>query len=272
MCLCFKYRIEIENRQPGLTYALDMHTASKKMELITLNIWGGHVRHPLLEFITSHREVDIFCFQEVYHNAPHKISNEDRAVSLNIFSELQNLLPDHNAFFRPVVQNIYGIGIFIKKEITVLAEGDINIYDNPHYSGRGPAHSRILQWLKCQVNDQIYAILNVHGLWNGMGKTDTPDRMAQSRRIKDFVDSVATPKILCGDFNLRPDTESVKILEKDMQNLIQIYNVNSTRTSFYPKEEKFADYIFTSPEIFVNKFSVLPDEVSDHAPLLLDFI
>lgn len=242
------------------------------MKLITLNIWGGHVRDALLEFITSHREVDIFCLQEVYHNAPDKISEDDRKVSLNIFSELHALLPKHDAFFRPVVRNKYGIGMFVKKEIKVLRESEISIHINPDYLGSGPAHSRNMQWLKCCINNRNYSILNVHGLWNGMGKTDTPERIAQSQRIKDFVDILDTPKILCGDFNLRPDTESIKIIEKGMNNLIQAYNITSTRTSYYPKAEKFADYIFTSPEITVNTFKLLQDEVSDHSPLLLDFV
>jgi endonuclease/exonuclease/phosphatase family metal-dependent hydrolase len=242
------------------------------MKLITLNIWGGHVRDALLEFVTSHRDVDIFCLQEVYHSASDKISEEERKVSLNIFSELHALLPKHVAFFRPVVGDAYGIGMFVKKEIEVLDEGEISIHINPNYPGRGPAHSRNLQWLKCVINNKNYSILNVHGLWNGMGKTDTPERIAQSQRIRNFVDTLDTPKILCGDFNLRPDTESMKIIEKGMTNLIQSYNINSTRTSYYPKAEKFADYIFTSPEITVNTFKVLQDEVSDHSPLLLDFI
>lgn len=241
------------------------------MRLITLNIWGGHIREPLLRFIRNHQNVDIFCFQEVYHNAQEKISTEDRAVSLNIFSDLQSLLPQHYAFFRPTVENIYGVSMFIKKDIDVMAEGDITIHDNPAYSGRGPTHSRNLQWLECQIDQQRYAILNVHGLWNGKGKTDTPERIAQSQRIKNFISKMSIPKILCGDFNLRPDTESLKIIEEGMTNLIKTHCVNSTRTNLYSKEEKFADYILTSSEIKINHFRVLADEVSDHAPLLLDF-
>lgn len=114
-------------------------------------------------------------------------------------------------------------------------------------------------------------IMNVHGLWNGMGKTDTPERIAQSEKIKEFMDNVPDRKILCGDFNLKPDTRSLKIIADGMHDLIDKYNILSTRTSYYPKEEKFADYVFTSPDIKINKFSVLRDEVSDHAPLLVDF-
>ena len=245
--------------------------ARDRMKLMTLNIWGGHVYDPLLAFIKSHQNTDIFCFQEVYHNAPKKVSDEDRYVNLNIFSELQALLPNHNAFFRPVVNNIYGIGIFIKKEIPILEEGEIQIHHNPYYKGIGPTHSRNLQWVKCQVNSQEYLVMNVHGLWNGQGKTDAPERLLQSQKIRNFIETIPTPKILCGDFNLRPDTDSVKILEQGMKNLVQLFNISSTRTSLYSKEEKFADYVFTSPEITINHFEVLKDEVSDHCPLLLDF-
>ncbi len=241
------------------------------MKLMTLNIWGGHVREPLLKFIESHQETDIFCFQEVYHRAEKKISTEDRFVSLNIFSDLQALLPHHQAFFKPVVGNIYGIGMFIKKDITVLDQGEINIYENPLYPGLGPTHSRNLQWVQCQTKSQIYSIINVHGLWNGHGKTDAPERIVQSQKIKAFMETIKTPKILCGDFNLRPDTQSLKMLEHGMENLIQTFNVKSTRTSLYSKDEQYADYILISPEVTTHRFEVLKDEVSDHCPLILEF-
>ncbi len=241
------------------------------MKLITLNIWGGHVYHPLLEFIKLNKSVDIFCFQEVYSNASYKTSTDERSVSLNIFSELQDILTEHNGFFVPAIENIYGICVFIKKDIEIIEQGSTLIHDNPEYTGIGPTHPRVLQWLKCKINDQLYTIINIHGLWNGKGKTDTSERIIQSQRIRAFIDSVTNTKIVCGDFNLRPDTESLAIIEKGLINLIKQYNITSTRTSFYNKEEKFADYILTSPEIKINDFKVLKDEVSDHSPLLLDF-
>jgi len=240
------------------------------MRLITLNIWGGYIRDPLHQFIASHQSIDIFCFQEVYHNANEMITIEDRKVSLNIFAELQALLPNHMGYFRPVVDNVYGISMFINKKINVSEEGDYLIHNNPNYPGRGPTHSRILQWIKCGIDGHMYTIMNVHGLWNGMGKTDTEERLAQSAKIKEFMNTITTRKILCGDFNLNPYTQSLKMLASDMNNLVDIYQVISTRTNFYPKEEKFADYIFTSKDISIKKFEVLKDEVSDHAPLFID--
>jgi len=76
-----------------------------------------------------------------------------------------------------------------------------------------------------------------------------------------------------GDFNLLPETESLRIIENGMENLVKDYNVQSTRTSLYTRHEisgKFADYIFLSPSIKVKDFKVLPDEVSDHTALFLE--
>jgi len=240
------------------------------MKLITLNIWGGHVIKPLLAFIKSHQDIDIFCLQEVYHNAKEQSALADRIVHFDLFSQIQACLPNHQGFFRPVVDNTYGIAMFVSNKVNILSEGEIVIHEVPGYVS-GAAHPRNLQWLECLVNDQVTSILNVHCLWNGRGKGDSPDRIAQSTSIKGFMDTINTPKILCGDFNLRPDTKSIEILEQGMTNLVKTHGVTSTRTSFYEKAERFADYILISPGITANHFAVLPDEVSDHAALSLDF-
>jgi endonuclease/exonuclease/phosphatase family metal-dependent hydrolase len=82
---------------------------------------------------------------------------------------------------------------------------------------------------------------------------------------------VPPSRILCGDFNLLPNTDSLTILEQGMRNLIKEYPVTSTRSRFYEKPDKFADYILVSPEVVVEDFQVLDEAVSDHLPLLLEF-
>ena len=117
----------------------------------------------------------------------------------------------------------------------------------------------------------LRTIMNFHGLWNGKGKGDSEDRLVQSDNIVNFVKSLTTPVILCGDFNLRPDTKSLaKIEELGLRNLIKEYGITSTRTSMYTKQEKFADYTFVSKEVNVVDFKILPEEVSDHAAMFID--
>ena len=241
------------------------------MKLISLNIWGARIREPFLKFILDHNNIGIFCFQELYDNAKDQMSDEPRQPDLNIFTELKKFLPNHNAFFRPTIRNEYGIGMFVKKEIEVLEEGEVILKNVSNYVGSGGDHTRNMQWVKCSVENKNFVVMNVHGLWTGIDKKDNPDRLEQSERIKKFLDSTTCPKILTGDFNLLPNTQSIAMLESGMENLIKTYHVTSTRTSFYAKEEKYADFMFVSPEVKVSNFSVLPDEVSDHSPLLLDF-
>ncbi len=238
------------------------------MKIITLNTWGGRVSEPLMDFFKKHQDVDIFCLQEIYHNAKDVLVEykEDR---LNLFSDIQQVLPDYESYFRPSISN-YGLALFAKKGLEILDEGEVLIYKKADYQG-GADHPRNLQYIHINYLGKEYTISNVHGLWNGKGKGDSEERLEQSRAIKSFVDSSRGHKIICGDFNLSPDTESVSILDEGMRNLIKEYNVASTRTSLYPKSIRHADYIFVSPDINVKEFKVLPDEVSDHSPLFLEF-
>ena len=120
-------------------------------------------------------------------------------------------------------------------------------------------------------NNKTYTVFNLHGLWTSGGKTDTPSRIEQSEKVKAFVDKAEGGKILCGDFNLLPHTRSIEILESNLRNLIKEYGVTSTRSELYTKPERFADYTMVSKEINVHNFKVMPEVVSDHIPLLLDF-
>lgn len=56
-----------------------------------------------------------------------------------------------------------------------------------------------------------------------------------------------------------------------MQNLISDYEIASTRSHYYIKPIKFADYAIVSPDISAIYFEVLPDVVSDHLALFLEF-
>lgn len=116
-------------------------------------------------------------------------------------------------------------------------------------------------------------MVNYHGLWEkDKGKGDSSDRIKQSQNIINFLSTKKDRKIiLTGDFNLSPQTESLQLFEDfGLENLITRFAITDTRTSLYEKENRFADYTFVSKDITVSEFTVLPDEVSDHAPLYLE--
>ncbi|MEK7549850.1 MAG: endonuclease/exonuclease/phosphatase family protein [Patescibacteria group bacterium] len=239
------------------------------MKIISLNTWAGRIHQPLMDFFKKNKDIDIFCLQEIYHEAEGKEPDARSEDAHNLFIDIKNALPLYEGYFRPAFEDFYGQAIFIRKNITIEEEGDVFIFENNNPEQRG-IHSRNLQYIRLNISGKPTLIANVHGLWNGQGKTDTPDRLEQSRKISEFLNKSSDQKILCGDFNLSPDTESLAIVEKGMRNLVKEHGITSTRTSFYDKENKFADYILVSSEVIVKDFRVLPDEVSDHSPLLIE--
>ncbi len=246
------------------------------MKIISLNAWGGMVgAEELIEFFKKHQDVDVFCLQEIFNggeNDPAEVAERIALKVYDLLSRIKNALPQHESYFRPQLKEHYGLAMFVKKDIQVLEEGEKFVHKEKGYNpgntlGR---HARSIQYIKTRHNDSDLHIINFHGLWNGMGKTDTEDRIVQSKNIATFIQSLKNEVVFCGDFNLRPDTQSLKIIEDTgLINLIQKYGILSTRTSHYTKDEKFADYAFVTQGIEVKDFKVLPDEVSDHAPLFM---
>jgi endonuclease/exonuclease/phosphatase family metal-dependent hydrolase len=250
------------------------------MKLITLNAWGGRVSEALNSFFKTKMAegVDIFCLQEIFAGGKF-VSSRDlvnfEARRLSLFEEISAILTDYNGFFCPVHDDVYGIACFVRKSIKVIETGSVILFENKKFPDALQPdldHTRKMQWLKIKKGVAEYMIMNLHGYWTGVDKKDTPERIKQSQNIIDFVEKSKIPKILCGDFNLRPDTESIHLLEKHFKNLIVENNVTSTRTNLYKRStEKYADYVFISPDVKIVNFKVLPDVCSDHTPLFLEF-
>lgn len=243
------------------------------MKLISLNVWGGAVNEPLLKFIQKNSDVDVFLFQEMHHNATEKTNWGNRGNS-NLFSDIKKILPNHTGFFAPAQDDEYGLAGFISTNIDIIEHGDIFIhrYKDAMTEMDGTLLGRNLQYFKVNTPKPL-TIMNFHGLWTGKGKQDTNERITQSNRIVEFAKSVKNDFILAGDFNLMPDTESIKIIEDmGLKNLIKEYNITNTRTSYYKKtSDKYADYTFVSPGIKVLNFKIMSDEVSDHAAMYIEF-
>lgn len=256
------------------------------MKLICLNIWGGRAgKEGLLAFFEKYRDTtDIFCLQEVwadkYENLEGSLAGgvpiNNSLIMTQALQEISAVLPNHVAYFRPSFLGSYGLCTYVRKGVKVLEEGDVFVHlEREHIIPEGldvGTHARNLQYVSLKNGATQETIMNFHGLWNGRGKSNTPERIVQSERIIEFLRSRNEPFVLVGDFNLTPETESLKMLEYGgIRNLVTELGITSTRTNLYAKPGKHANYVFVSPGITVRDFKVLPDEVSDHAPLYLDF-
>jgi len=256
------------------------------MKLITLNIWGGKVYQDLVEFIKQQsKDTDIFCFQEVFNGSERtktdNLAGHLQGVVTDMYSVIEKALPKFKGFHAEAgefdvgtIKASYGLAVFVRQDIEVKRQGFHEIFQLNEDLGLPngmTVWNRLLQHVTVPYRDGELTIFNLHGLYTGGGKGDGVARLQQSERVKKYMESFDGSKILCGDFNLNPDTQGLVILEKGMVNLIKKSGVTSTRSHYYPKESKWADYILISPDLEVERFTVLKNVVSDHLPLELVF-
>ena len=223
-----------------------------------------------LDFLNKNKEVDIFCFQEVYHNAHEKNPDIWEGANFDLLNDLIKALPEYNYYYHPHLDDFWGLALFIKKEYAVKDHGEVFVhkYKNHDYGKERLGYTaKNIQYITLEnASNDILTVINFHGLWNGQGNTE--ERLLQSQKIIDFLSTRNGDVVLCGDFNLTPDTESIALLERaGLRNLITEHGITSTRTSFYKKAERFADYVFVSPSLSITSFGVMPDEVSDHSAM-----
>lgn len=260
------------------------------MKLISLNTYGGRFFNPLSEFIKFHSQsTDIFCLQEVFStNSSHTQFPEYRA---NLLQEISSLLPNFTYFFDPVYEKAdtransvrfdlkHGLAIFVKKEINILGYKSYFIYRDKVVNSIKKDYSDIpvnIQLLSFLSSNKTYTLANFHGASYPGSKLDTLKRLKQSEKIVEIFKKAAGAKILTGDFNLLPNTKSIKMIENSMINLISEFNIKRTRSNLSPFFEtpdfqKFADYTFVSKNITVENFKVPEVKISDHLPMILEF-
>ena len=260
------------------------------MKLICLNIWGGQVYEPLIKFIREQAEsTDIFCFQEVFRS-PRKDIDISRGTRIHILDELAVALPDFNYVFHPVINGMdnsgpvdldieMGQAEFIKKSISVISSGDVSI--SPATKGNFQRKQEFspsnFGYFRIHSENRITTFINVHGLtYNPDDKFDTPERLEQSRLIKEFAVGEKSDVIICGDFNIMPKTKGITIFEDSFVELVKKYNISTTRSKISPwygtpNELKFSYYAFVSPSLKVSDFQVPDVEISDHLPLVIEF-
>lgn len=257
------------------------------ISLVSLNTWGGQLFGPLIDFFRSQAaKVDVFCLQEILSSSATRTLPVSGARA-NLFSELARILPEFTAFYRPAPREAryfqddllptgvqVGQAIFIRNSIQVIEVGGFHTYAGsfPHgmfLSGRLTGQC---QWIRIRNSVGPTLICNMHGLWQrDTNKADTPARIQQSEIIRRFLLNQADRVIMCGDFNLDLGTVSLASIAEGFRNLVEEYGITSTRTHYYQKHIRHADYCFVSPGITVEEFAVLPDIISDHFSLMLHY-
>jgi len=200
---------------------------------------------------------DIFCLQECHYN-----------IQKVIFKYLQEF-KSYTVFKYIDKNSSFSNAILVKKPIKTL---DITSLMDNSFLNIGLAINLTLNYKNKNFN-----IINVHGVAFPGTKLDTDERLQQSKTILKHCSKLTDPIIIGGDFNLLPQTESIRMFEqKGFINLVNEYKIQTTRNKkswkIHPgKKQLYADYTFTDSKIKVKHFKVPYIEISDHLPMILDF-
>lgn len=265
------------------------------MKIISLNTFGGHVFGPLMAFIEGMKgDTDIFCFQEITHSPDPSAPLDSHGSRINLLEEISKVLQDFEVYFAAVHDHFdavtlvdeevhYGLATFIRKDLTVEKRRDFFIARGfntfvPNDYGTLGSNAQMFRVRKGAV---VVTVCNVHGTSEPAHKLDSDERLAQSRKILDIVLPEPGEKIVMGDFNLFPNTESIRMFERNgFRNLIRDNGIQTTRGTMLRKLhphyangpygfQDFADYTFVMPGIKIQRFEVPDAPVSDHLPMIL---
>lgn len=226
------------------------------MKVLFLNVWCGKKKEDISEYLKKEvRETDIFCFQEAK-----KVFKEACVDILSEFADVSAVKISKN--------EAYDQTTYVRKSFPIVSSETLGV---------GLHHTGFAVYTEIRIGNQNLHIMNVHGIAHPGDKLDTDGRIEQSETIIQFLGKKTGPKIVGGDFNLLPNTESIGLFKKEgYRNLISDFDIPTTRNELawerYPQNRQyFADYVFISPEIRIESFAAVQNKVSDHLPLALTF-
>jgi endonuclease/exonuclease/phosphatase family metal-dependent hydrolase len=265
------------------------------MRLLSLNtaIFEAN-NEPVKDFLIK-QKADILCLQEVTKPID-KSANREFISKTSIDCATENLKYE---FFNPItILKDFQVNNFHKKksfsfdfggfiEMGNYMRTKFEIIKKEHQYVKNTGNIKTTDWKnwpKCfstgvQIADlrlpqsKMLRVINYHGIWT-KEKVGNPETLKACKKILSLAKGANYPTIIAGDFNLFPDTPSMKIFYKDFISLVDEFSIITTRpqnNELSNLDRNVVDYILVSKDITVKSFNVPDLNISDHLPLVLDF-
>ena len=254
-----------------------------KCKFITLNLWrGGILLDSLIKFIRN-EDPDIFSTQEAYDGRIKTLSENYRTIDILKKKLDYRYFSYSPAFLEKTKEGKINVGnaTFSKFPITFAKttffhfnyrERDEGIitddYTNKNIKDFLDTPRNFLQ-VDIKLNNKIFHIINLHGIWGLDGK-DNPNRLKMSQRV---IKTIKNKKnvILAGDFNMDPDTKAITNIEKYLINVFKgelMTTFNMERKTKPGYATAVVDMVFVSKNIKIINHYCPRVDVSDHLPLV----
>lgn len=171
------------------------------MKIISLNVWNGKQKDELCQFLENEiPTTDIFCLQETY--------DDFRATFGALFKDFNEIYTYRSGFREGESVEDYVLTTYVKKPLKILESKILfcEAKENSNVYGAGVDVS-------IESSGTVLHILNYHGVSRPKDKLDTSERVEQSSKITSYYQSITSPKILIGDFNFLPTTQSYETIK-----------------------------------------------------------
>jgi len=216
-------------------------------------------------------DIDFACIQEDVQSTgrfPTFTTSSKTSKSLRLpyvyFSQILNIKICGKDF-------IFGNGTYSKNESaessTIFTRGS---YIADYIEGEDDYNVRAFEHTVYEIGGKKLNIINHHGHHINEHKLGNDETMRQMSQIHDYAKVLDGAIIICGDFNLEPESRSIQLLDQSFRNLSVEHELKTTRSLLTTKKE-VCDYIFVNDQVTVNKFYMDETIVSDHNGLVLDF-
>lgn len=263
------------------------------MLLISLNVALFETNNEKLYKFLLEQKADIVCLQEVADKIDESvdtaflskrfIDKATRKLQYSFFGPTLIIKDFHQKNFHQKesfdfdFKGFLKTGNLIKSKLKMLKRSNVFMKSKKikvtDWSTWPMIESKAVQVADLQLPEsKKLRILNYHGIWT-KEKIGNKETLKACQKINQLAKEVDYPVIITGDFNLFPDTKSMKIF-KDFTSLVDTHNIKTTR----PKSNELShlrrnviDYILISKGIKINSFEVLDSDISDHLPLVLNF-
>jgi endonuclease/exonuclease/phosphatase family metal-dependent hydrolase len=255
--------------------------AQEPVELITYNIrmntpgdgehaWP-HRKEDVAAVFRFHR-ADIFCVQEAL---PDQMDDLEAAFPDFDYEGVGRDDGKREGEFSAV--------FFNKQRFERLAGGTFWLSETPETCSFGwdAACRRVCSWVKLKEtsSEQILFVFNTH--FDHKGVEARKESASLILRKVEEISGGSGPVVLCGDFNLSPDSAPVGLITKKLKDAFEVaelppYGSIATYHGFTyddPPQERI-DYVFVSPSVKVLRYGALTDSrdrvfFSDHLPVLV---
>lgn len=238
-----------------------------RLTLLQWNVWYKESAEAILRVIEE-LDPDIACLQELTQDSKHNPHNDipQKITQLGYYSHFAAAI-DRPGF-------IMGNGIFSKSPLrnttilpTQLSDGS-DSYD---------AETRL--YLQAEMTqDDTSVHIGVSHLSYTDGFSQTHKRDIENQKILSQLNNHHEKFIFCGDFNATPEAELIRTLSQQFQHAGPDFAQKTwtTKPFSYNGFEANAldwrlDYVFCTRDIKIISSRIVPTEVSDHLPILIEF-